>query len=168
MEWTDILDRHGPALVLYARQWTASHADAEEAVQDGFVRLWRSPQRDGLPEAEFLPLLYVAVRSAALDLLRRQRRRASREETAAEALYAEPGPFEDTVGRQDERRVLERALAELPLDQREVIVMKLWGEMTFEQIGQALALSPNTAASRYRYGLGALRNLLQEKELCRE
>lgn len=168
MEWTDLFDRHGAALLLYARQWTECHADAEEAVQDGFVRLWRSPRRAELPEAQFLPLLYVAVRSAALDRWRQRHRREQREAGAATTLCSEPSPFEDTAGRTDDRVALEEALKALPLEQREVIVMKVWGEMTFEQIGEALALSPNTAASRYRYGLDNIRKRLRQQDLCHE
>jgi RNA polymerase sigma factor (sigma-70 family) len=49
------------------------------------------------------------------------------------------------------------ALAELPQEQREVIVLKIWHECTFEEIGNLLSISPNTAAGRYRYGLQKLR-----------
>jgi RNA polymerase sigma-70 factor (ECF subfamily) len=61
----------------------------------------------------------------------------------------------------DDRRVaIEDALQRIPPEQREVLVLKIWGELTFEQIGTELALSPNTAASRYRYALAALRQEL--------
>jgi RNA polymerase sigma-70 factor (ECF subfamily) len=53
------------------------------------------------------------------------------------------------------------AMTELPQDQREVIVLKIWHEYTFEQIGELLEISPNTAAGRYRYGLQKLRNSLK-------
>ena len=46
-----------------------------------------------------------------------------------------------------------RCLADLPREQREVIVLKIWHDYTFEEIGELLELSPNTAAGRYRYGL---------------
>lgn len=52
---------------------------------------------------------------------------------------------------------LQSALAELPEDQREVIVLHIWAKMSFEEIASALEISPNTAASRYRYGLSKLR-----------
>ena len=48
----------------------------------------------------------------------------------------------------------------IPSEQREVLVLKIWGELTFGQIGAELQLSPNTAASRYRYALAALRQEL--------
>ncbi|HUD84142.1 MAG TPA: sigma-70 family RNA polymerase sigma factor, partial [Candidatus Saccharimonadales bacterium] len=50
-----------------------------------------------------------------------------------------------------------RRLADLPPEQREVIVLKIWNGMTFEAIGQLLEISPNTIAGRYRYGLNKLR-----------
>jgi RNA polymerase sigma-70 factor (ECF subfamily) len=55
---------------------------------------------------------------------------------------------------------LERALDRLPVEQREVVALKLEGRLTFEEIGAALAISPNTAASRYRYALERLRDAL--------
>ena len=57
----------------------------------------------------------------------------------------------------DSQRQLVAALDHLPRDQREVLVMKIWNELTFAEIGQALEISQNTAASRYRYALAALK-----------
>lgn len=54
-----------------------------------------------------------------------------------------------------------RCLAELPLMQREVIVLKLWHEYTFEEIGELLEVSPNTVAGRYRYGVEKLRTCMK-------
>jgi RNA polymerase sigma-70 factor (ECF subfamily) len=53
-----------------------------------------------------------------------------------------------------------RCLAALPPEQREVIVLKFWHHHTFEEIGELLGLSPNTAAGRYRYGLQKIRHCL--------
>jgi RNA polymerase sigma-70 factor, ECF subfamily len=49
----------------------------------------------------------------------------------------------------------------LPRDQREVLVMKIWNELTFAEIGETLGISQNTAASRYRYALASLKKVLQ-------
>jgi DNA-directed RNA polymerase specialized sigma24 family protein len=54
-----------------------------------------------------------------------------------------------------------RCLADLPVDQREVIVLKIWHEYTFDEIGELLEISPNTAAGRYRYGLQKLKLRLE-------
>ena len=69
----------------------------------------------------------------------------------------EPLPGEDA----DRRREIEVALQRLPTVQREVLVLKIWNELTFEQIGATLEIPPNTAASRYRYALAALRKELK-------
>lgn len=157
--WKDWFDAYGPKLLLCARQWTRSLADAEDVVQEAFVRYWRH-QRDlpGDPQA----LLITSVRRAALDLARRDSRRAAREEKSNGGLDKREAVFEPLPGDGDERREeIETALRRLPPEQREVLVLKLWQELTFEQIGETLGLSPNTAASRYRYALAALRKELK-------
>lgn len=57
-------------------------------------------------------------------------------------------------------RAAMRHLAGLPREQREVIVLKIWHRHTFEEIGELLGISPNTASGRYRYGLIRLRAAL--------
>src|SRR5437870_10443723 len=69
--------------------------------------------------------------------------------------------FERSVGETLAERQAMRALAELPPEQREVIVLKIWQAHTFEEIGELLEISPNTAAGRYRYGLQKLRACLK-------
>lgn len=157
--WKDWFEAFGPKLLLCARQWTRSLADAEDVVQEAFVRYWRH-QRDlpGNPQA----LLITSVRRAALDLARRETRRHAREEKADGGLESREGIFEPLPGDGDERRLeIEDALQALPLEQREVLALKIWQELTFEQIGETLGISPNTAASRYRYALAALRKQLR-------
>ena len=59
------------------------------------------------------------------------------------------------------RAALTEALAELPAEQRAVVHLKLWEQMTFAEIADALDIPANTAASRYRYGLDKLQALLR-------
>jgi RNA polymerase sigma-70 factor (ECF subfamily) len=140
-----------PGLVLFARQFVHSVADAEDIVQDAFVRFWRKEH-----SIDNRALLYATVRSVALDLLRRDARRARREANAMLDLEQTMAPpqfdFDD-----DSQRALATAIDKLPVEQREVLVMKIWSDLTFAEIGQALAISQNTAASRYRYALSALK-----------
>jgi RNA polymerase sigma-70 factor (ECF subfamily) len=158
-DWAVWLDRHGAALVLLARQWVASRADAEDVVQEAVVRFWRSRHR----VAEPIAYLYACVKRCALDWRRGRGRRSRREEAAArpeaEPLFA--GPLEE----EERRAAVAAALGHLPEEQREVLVMKVWGGLTFPQIGEALRTSPNTAASRYRYALAKLREQLAEEPI---
>jgi RNA polymerase sigma-70 factor (ECF subfamily) len=155
--WKTWFQLYGPKLLLCARQWTRSQADAEDVVQEAFVRYWRH-QRD-LP-GEPMALLVTSARRAAFDLARRDGRRSAREESAC-AGDAPPSEWFRSSLEDDERRsTLEEAIRQLPDRQREVLVLKIWGELTFEQIAMELDLSPNTAASRYRSALAALRRRL--------
>jgi RNA polymerase sigma-70 factor (ECF subfamily) len=155
-EWSVWLDEHGPALVLLARQWVPSQADAEDVVQEAFVRCWQSRARVEVPAA----YLYACVRHCALDWQRGHNRRHRRESLVARS---EVEPMFATRVEQEERRLaVEAALASLPRDQAEVLVMKIWGGLTLAQIATALETSPNTVASRYRYALTKLREQLVE------
>jgi RNA polymerase sigma-70 factor (ECF subfamily) len=141
--WRRVLAEHGPALLLFARQWSASAADAEDAVQNGFVKFWRNRKR----ARDELAYLYSCIRSAAMDLGKGERRRRAQ-------LTRHAGPaFEIPADRQEREAAIEAALMLLPADQREVIVMKIWGGLTFAQIGAAMGVSMNTAASRFRYAI---------------
>src|SRR4051812_15766043 len=71
--WRDCYRQLAPKLLLFARQWLSSPADAEDVVQTAFVRFWQK-QPDAAPE--HYPLLYAAVRTAALDFLRSSDRRS--------------------------------------------------------------------------------------------
>jgi len=161
MDWSQLLDRHGPSLLLYARQWTTCHADAEEAVQNGFLRFWRTRCSGNVPE---VPLLFTAVKRAAQDLQRAGSRRAARETKAAEMLYEPDSMFSRNGHAPDRARLIEEALRTLPEEQREVVVLKLWGELTFKEIAAALEIPANTAASRYRYALEALRGRITDEQ----
>jgi RNA polymerase sigma-70 factor (ECF subfamily) len=155
-DWEAWLAEHGAALLLFARQYVGSLADAEDALQDAFVRFWRSRQRAREP----LAYLYKCVRNAALDLRRTDQRRRRREFEAAQS--AEDIWFETSVVEADRRQAIERALRELPIEQREALVMKTWGGATYRQIAEALEVSSKTAASRCNKGLETLSSLLSE------
>jgi RNA polymerase sigma-70 factor (ECF subfamily) len=155
--WKAWLDRHGPAMLLLARQWAASPSDAEDIVQEAFIRFWRSRDRVAEPAG----YLFACVKHAALDAQRSRRRQLRREETSARP---EAEPLFSTPVEQDERRAaIEAALRSLPENQAEVLVLRIWGELTFSQIAAALSISENTAASRYRYALARLREQLAEE-----
>ena len=146
--FAELYDRHAARMLAVARVLTGSTTDAEDAVQQTFLDLYRA--RHALARAE-RPQAYAfrALRNAALRI--RERRR--------EAELADELPAPASADGTD-TAALERALARLPADQREVITLKVDAELTFAEIGRTLEISPNTAASRYRYALERLRDAL--------
>lgn len=156
-DWKTCFAQLAPALLLFARRWTHSQADAEDVVQEAFVRFWRHQH-----SLENRGLLYATVRSTALDRLRREQRRSRREALSAldHEEHCDPVFAPEDEGQQ----FLAAAIARLPNEQREVVTLKIWNELTFAEIAVALEISQNTAASRYRYALGTLKKILQPHE----
>jgi RNA polymerase sigma-70 factor (ECF subfamily) len=152
--WRNCFSEVAPGLLLFARQWVQSAADAEDIVQDAFVKFWRRNH-----DIANRGLLYAAVRSLSLDFIRRDARRARREATVlaeTEPVIEPHFEFED-----DTQSALAAAVESLPRDQREVLVLRIWNDLTFSEIAGALGISQNTAASRYRYALTNLKKTLQ-------
>lgn len=159
-DFLNYFDEYGAALVLFARQYVRSEMDAEGVVQDAFVKLWK---RGISPDYPIKQQLYLQTKCAALDFLRSEKRRKLREETYATENTQDFHLFEAPVERQEAREELERAMARLSEDQREVLVMKVWGELTFKEISEVLEISQGTAASRYRLALENLRRVMDKE-----
>ncbi|NNC89683.1 MAG: sigma-70 family RNA polymerase sigma factor [Akkermansiaceae bacterium] len=164
--WREWLVEHGDKLLLFARQQTRRQADAEDVLQEALVKLARKVEKGefvGGREA-WMPFMYTQIRREAIDLGRRNDRRRKREERVVGDELGLKGSEDDWfegAGYDEERRqMMEGALQELPKKFSEVIVMKIWGGRTFAEIGEILDISMNTAASRYRYGIEALRKKL--------
>ncbi|QJE98791.1 RNA polymerase sigma factor [Luteolibacter luteus] len=165
--WQEWLAENGPRLILFARQQTRSSEDAEDIVQDALVKLVEKLDANefvGGQEA-WIPYLFTAIRRLAIDLGRRDDRRKRREDFVSEEVESDQKDalhpwFESESSDDETRQLLEAGLKELPPKFAEVVIMKIWGERTFAEIGEALEISQNTAASRYRYGLEALKKKL--------
>ena len=151
--WREWLREWGDHFLLFARQQTRSRSEAEDILQEAIVHVWK--KRDILASIE-PGLVFLQIKRIAIDRARKESRRKNREQTFTEAEQPlfEPGEHPGLAAD------VEQALETLPLEQREVIVLKVWAEQTFESIAEALGVSPNTAASRYRYGLDKMRQML--------
>ena len=156
--WDQWLARHAPKLLLFAWQQARCEADAHELVQDAVVEAWRC-QTGGTPPAP--ALVFGLIRRRAIDLARRNERRANRESISQEA--GQTGWFAPEIEDRERAQLLQDALKRLPAEQREVVTLKIWGELTFAEIAGALEIPANTAASRYRYALEELRKLTKEE-----
>ena len=132
--------------------------DAEDALQQLFLDLARNP-RQLLRARRLTPWIFTKARNLSTDVFRARERAARRDE----ALFAdclEPAPEVTPEPAAADLVRLAGAVARLPEAQREVLVMKSFQQRTFAEIGAALGLSINTAASRYRYALEKLREWL--------
>ena len=145
-----LLDEHGDALTLYARGWCDT---PEDVVQDALVQLMRQPRT---PE-RIVPWLYRVVRNGAISAARSAGRRRRHESQAA---FREDVWFVQPSGDRLNALAATRALQELPDEQRETIVARLWGGLAFEDIAELTGTSSSTAHRRYEAGLAALRERL--------
>ncbi len=136
-------------ILLYGRALGLSHSEAEDVLQETFTALMRLAEVPEQPEHYVLR----SFRNQALNYRRSLWRRIRRE-------WESTRWFERGSEETEKERAAMACLAQLPLEQREVIVLKIWHQHTFEVIGRLLEVSPNTAAGRYRYGLKKLKTCL--------
>jgi len=154
-----LYDEHAQSLYAFLLNFTRDESDTRDLLQEIFVKLARNPEWLNDVRAERAFLIRLA-HNAAIDLIRRRGTRERTRENFAAEIVSPFAPANDP-DEQTFRAELAKALAGLPPDQRAVVHLKLWEGLTFEQIADALAIPPNTAASRYRYGLDKLRERLR-------
>jgi RNA polymerase sigma-70 factor (ECF subfamily) len=144
-----LIDTHTAPLVLCARQWCA---EPEDVVQEAFVKL----ARQGRPPTDAVAWLYRVVRNGAINASKMAGRRRRRESAVArpERWFVEP----EVEGLDAETAVA--ALRSLVTEQREVIVARHWGRLSFEQIAEVVGCSASTAFRRYTAGVDELRKQL--------
>jgi RNA polymerase sigma factor (sigma-70 family) len=152
-----LLDEHGAALVLYARQWCSA---PEDVVQEALIQLVRQPQ----PPDKLLPWLYRVVRNGAISASRRKRRRRNHETMAAKESDAW---FEPAADERLDAALAARHLASLPSEQREAIVARVWGGLSFQEIGELLGTSSSSAHRWYEAGLTALRERMEKNVITK-
>ena len=146
--------QHGAALLLFASTITGERGRAQDAVHHVFLKLIENGNLSRAQDKK--AYLFACIRNAVLNERKFQGRH---EPLATDSAWFSP-PNRDVTGE----RNLRRALAELPDDQREIVVLHIWGDLTFSQIADVLSINSNTAASRYRYALGKLRDAMSAKE----
>lgn len=162
-EWQEWLEANGAKWLFYARQQTRSQADAEDVLQDALVKTWKTCE--GRIGAETSSLVFTNIRRCAIDRARSNLRREEREHmVAGEQPETEEALFEFAEDNEVFAKSVQEALARIPEKHREVIALKIWGGLTFAQIAGQLGESPNTVASRYRYGLEHLKKLLEDRK----
>jgi RNA polymerase sigma-70 factor (ECF subfamily) len=154
-----VYDRYAASLYRALQAMLSSSVDAEDALQEVFVKL-ATGRLSRIHDLK--SYLFVAARHEAFNILRRRKR----ERTGDEDDVALQRAQESASGVEVETATCDwtALLVRLPLEQREVIALKVWEQMTFLEIARIVRVSPNTVMSRYRYGIERLRLWCREEE----
>ncbi|MDD8021477.1 MAG: sigma-70 family RNA polymerase sigma factor [Acidobacteriota bacterium] len=163
MKLEELYDRYGEKLYHYLTIKLASAEDAEDTLQEVFLRLARYSIRWKFVRNEEPYVFRVARNEANRFLKRKHQDEINPQNAPALAQVINDSIITDCPDRSD-RESLSLALARLPEEQREVIVLKFFEGLTLKEIAAACGLSLNTVASRYRYGLSKLKSLLEAKD----
>jgi RNA polymerase sigma-70 factor (ECF subfamily) len=149
-----VVAERASALALYARQWLDA-ASAEDVVQEALSALLSQRRAPDDPIA----WMYRAVRNAAIDQARSSSRRRRREQTVAATrgdwFVSHPDSLIDA-------QIAEQALRRLPDDDRQIVVLRIWGELGFAQIADIVQMSVTTVHKRYGTALRQLRSALEK------
>ncbi|MBQ8480403.1 MAG: sigma-70 family RNA polymerase sigma factor [Akkermansia sp.] len=167
IDWGAWLDANGARLLLYARQQTPTCADAEDVLQDALLQLVRTVECGEFHggQEQWLAYTLTAIRHLAAD---EARRRVTRRNYEASTL---PEPMEDNPwlrSRLDDelhRRHVESVLRTMPADYVEVLILKIWEGLTFQQIARVTGENMNTVNSRYRRALCDFRERLDSNPM---
>jgi RNA polymerase sigma-70 factor (ECF subfamily) len=140
-----LYEEHGRGLIAFACSVVNGFAAAEDVLHEVFRRILRG----GIDmDALSVPYLYRAVRNEALNHVRNRSRDTTLEDSWLEA---------PTDNDDEATLMLQSVLRTLPEEQREIIILRVWGQLSFDEAAATLNISPKTAASRYRYGVEKLR-----------
>ena len=164
--WKQWLAENGPRLLLFARGWSQCREDAEDLVQEAILRMWHHQAEKGGSPPD-LPLVFSTIRFCGLNLHRSEKRRRKREEAIIYLNDFQDVWLDPVLEDDEEALVLRSAVQNLSQKLREVVIMKFWGGLTFQQVAETLAISPNTAASRYRYAMEQLAHELRRMKEAR-
>lgn len=168
-----LLKRHERGVYTFAKRHLGNRMQAEEVTQESFLRVIKASSRYR-PTAGFRNYLYQIARNLCLDILRRRSR--GMEEPSVDPNPAamvesvpngNPGP-ESRVGARQMRSALQRALDQLPPEQREVFLLKEVKDMKLQDVARVTGTNLNTVKSRLRYALAGLRERLSADGIGRE
>lgn len=150
-----LYDVAGARLLRYAETLTRNREDAEDALQAAMVRIAQNPQKVALANHPWAYCLRI-LRNETLKILGRRRPTQS----LPDAVSVSTVEF-GCAQREEWRRLVRVAMRRLPAEQAEVVVLKIWEQMTFQEIAVVLGESINTTASRYRYAMAKLTRYLR-------
>jgi len=149
----ELVDAHGAALALYARQWCRA---PEDALQEALIELLRQNPAPDHPVA----WLYKTVRRRAMNQARAERRRVKHHRQASEQRESWFLPANDILGESID---VEALLRRLPPLEREIVVARVWGELSYAQIAELVDRSTSAVHRRYQRALVELGRIMNNE-----
>lgn len=156
----ELWHRYGPLVYGHARRLTASRALAEDVAQEVFVSLWTHPGRFDPARGTLRAYLAVHARRRAIDALRRDSRRASREQRHSALSERERigiGGVADGAEHLELAGTIKEAIDRLPTEQRDAVRLAYFDGLTHCEVAAVLGIPEGTAKSRLRLAQGKLR-----------
>lgn len=154
-----LIDLTSQRLIRFATTITRNQHDAEDAVQTAIIQISRDTKRLAECDEPWSYLLKI-VRNESLLIGRRRRGWRWIDGLCDLRIHRRV----DELELEEQYREVWIALRKLPTEQSEVVVLKIWEQMTFADIAEVLELTPSTAASRYRYAMKKLATLLRDHQ----
>ncbi len=158
-ELAELLDCHANPLRLFAAQWSNS---PDDCVQEAFVQLAAQKEKPDKP----LAWLYQVVRRRALNDLRGSKRRINREQSIARTDFVQSDPA-DRMLLDEEQQQIQRTLDSLPVESRELIVLRIWSGLKWKEIGELTGCSTSAAQRRFTAALELMKETLESKCLTK-
>lgn len=158
-----LFERHHGRLYNYCLRLTGDPETSRDLVQEVFFRMlkYRSTYRD---DGTFLPWFYRLARNACYDHFRgSSSREVPTEVEAMETPSPAPGPPEEAE-RREEARLLSRALARLPVEKRELLVMARFGSLGYREMAEVLGTTAGALRVRVHRALKELREVYLQME----
>lgn len=153
----ELVESHGAALTLFARQWCRA---PDDALQESLLDLLR---QDRLPDNP-VAWMYTTVRRRAMNVARAESRREYHQQQVGRQ---QDSWFVPTNCDSFDSLNYESLLARLPLLDREIVVTRIWGNLTFAQIGELVQQTLSTVHRRYQQALSKLEKMIEEQETPR-
>lgn len=160
----ELYDYYGPRLKQFYMKSGTDEATAEEMVQETFVLVWRKAHLYDVTKAAASTWIFTIARNHRIDRIRREKRFVSKDEQYFETELVAEGDQDENVDQPKMSSIIQKALAELPANQAELVKLSFYEEVTHAEIASRLQLPLGTVKSRLRLAFGRLRKKLAEFE----
>ena len=156
----ELVDRYKGRLLKYLYSRVREFGTAEDLAQEVFLKVFRSPPRGGTGggDGTVKTWLFRVARNSATDYLRGVERRKRLMRLQSQEVVKEPTAAE----MEEERLRVEGYLRELPVEQAEVVGLRVFGDLTVSEIAQVTGVGVATVKSRMRYGLAKIAEILEK------